>query len=185
MLNKTDLSKYNSSSYNPGSNAAVRLIWYFTNILFFQNPLNPVSGLKVFLLKIFGAKIGKGVVIKPSVNIKYPWRLKIGNYVWIGEKVWIDNLNDVEIGDNCCISQGAMLLAGNHNFKKSTFDLITGKIVLEDGVWIGAKSIVTPGVNCFSHSVLSVNSVSSKDLEAFGIYRGNPAVKIKNREIEI
>ena len=81
------------------------------------------------------------MVIKPSVNIKYPWRLTIGSFVWIGEGVWIDNLENVVIGDNVCISQGAMLLCGNHNYKKTTFDLIVGSITLEDGVWVGAQSV--------------------------------------------
>ena len=182
-MNITDLSKFDNSWYKPGGSIFKRVLWYFTNVLFFLNPWFPISSFKVFLLKIFGAKVGKGVIIKPSVNIKYPWRLKIGNYVWIGENAWIDNLADVEIEDNVSISQGAMLLCGNHNYKKSTFDLITGEIKLEDGVWIGAKSIVAPGVTCKSHSILAVNSVATKDLEEYTIYQGNPAVKVRKREI--
>ncbi len=183
-MNKTDLSRFDNSWYLPGAGIIKRILWYIINVLFFLNPWNPISSLKVLLLKLFGAKIGKGVVIKPSVNIKYPWRLKIGNFVWIGEKAWIDNLANIEIGDNVSISQGAMLLCGNHNYKKSTFDLIIGEITLEEGVWIGAKSIVTPGVICKSHSVLAVNSVATKNLEAYTIYSGNPAVKIRQRIIE-
>jgi len=133
---------------------------------------------------MFGAKIGANVVIKPSVNIKYPWKLTIGANSWIGENVWIDNLELVTIGENCCISQGALLLCGNHNFSTSTFDLIAKPIVLENGVWIGAKSIVSGGVTCFSHSILSIQSATSKDLKSFYIYRGNPAVEIKERKIQ-
>ncbi len=180
---KTDLSKYDKSEYKIGANPMKRFFWYFTNEFFFKNSLNPFSGLKVFLLRLYGAKIGKGVVIKPAVNIKYPWRLKIGNYSWIGEKVWIDNLADVEIGDNCCISQGALLLSGSHDYLKTTFNVIVGKIILEEGVWIGAKSIVYPNILCKSHSILGVNSVATKDLEPYFIYHGNPAVKISKREI--
>ena len=180
---KTNLSKYNINHYKSGKNALVRLLWYLTNVLFFLNPFNPVSSVKVFLLRLFGAKVGKGVNIKPSVNIKYPWRLKIGNYVWIGEKVWIDNLANIQIGDNSCISQGALLLTGNHNYKKRSFDLIIGEILIEDGVWIGAKSIVAPGVCCGSHSVLSAGSMIASDMEAYVIYGGNPANKIRTRTI--
>lgn len=180
---KTDLTSYDNKSYQPGKNGLIQALWYFTNVLFFLNPLNPVSSLKVFLLRLFGAKVGKGVVIKPAVNIKYPWRLKIGNHSWIGEKVWIDNLADVEIGDNCCLSQTAMLLCGNHNYKKSTFDLITRKIILENGVWIGAYAVVTLGVICGSHMVLTVNSVLTQDAEPYKIYSGNPAKPLKTREI--
>lgn len=184
IINNTDLSNYKNDSYSPGKGLMVRTIWYFVNVIFFLNPLNPFSALKVLLLRLFGAKLGNGVIIKPSVNIKYPWRLKIGNYVWIGEGVWIDNLDDVEIGNNCCLSQAALLLTGNHNYKKRTFDLITGKIILEDGVWIGAKSIVGPGVICQSHSVLSAGSLISNTMNAYGIYAGNPAKLIRKRNIE-
>lgn len=183
MDKKTDLSAYDNSDFYPGGGSIKRIFWYFTNVLFFKCSLNTISSLKVCLLRFYGAKIGKGVVIKPSVNIKYPWKLKIGDHCWIGENVWIDNLDEVEIGSHCCLSQDAMLLCGNHNFKKTTFDLITGPIVLEDGAWIGAKSIVCPGVRCKSHSVLAVNSVATKDLEAYTINRGNPAEKIKDRVI--
>jgi putative colanic acid biosynthesis acetyltransferase WcaF len=183
-MNKTDLSSFNNSWYKPGGTKIKRIFWYYTNILFFLNPWNPFSSLKKTILKLYGANIGKGFVIKPAVNIKYPWKLKIGDFVWIGENVWIDNLDNVEIGNNVSISQGAVLLCGNHNYKKSTFDLITGKIILEDGVWIGARSIVTPGILCKSHSVLSVNSVATQNLEAYTIYQGNPAVDIRKRNIE-
>ena len=178
---KTDLAQYDNSWYKPG-NPIKRVLWYFFNIFFLQNPFNPFSGLKKMVLRIFGAKIGKGVVIKPSVNIKYPWKLKIGDYVWIGESVWIDNLGKVEIGSNACISQGALLLCGNHNYKKQKFDLIVGDIKLEDGVWIGAKAIVTARIVCHSHAILTAGSVATSNLNAYGIYQGNPAVLVRERK---
>jgi len=184
MQVSTDLSKYNNKWYRPGA-PVKRAIWFVVNIVFFINPLNPFSKLKVLLLRLFGAEVGKGVVIKPAVNIKYPWLLKIGDYCWIGERVWIDNLDSVQIGNNVCISQGAMLLCGNHHYKKSTFDLIVQPINLEDGVWIGAQSVVTPGVKCLSHSILTVNSVATGVLDAYGIYQGNPAVKVRDRVMKL
>jgi len=114
-------------------------------------------------------------MIKPEVKIKYPWRLRVQDYVWIGEKVWIDNLDDVQIDSNVCISQGAMLLTGNHDFTKPTFDLIIGKIHLHPGVWIGAWAVVCPGVTCYENAVLSVQSVATRNLENDKIYQGNPA----------
>lgn len=180
-MNKVDFSVYDNSWYNPGGSSLKRVLWYFANILFFMNPLNPISSVKVRLLRCFGAKIGKGVVIKPSVNIKYPWNLSIGDYTWIGENVWIDNLVQVTIGSNVCVSQGAMLLCGNHNYKKSTFDLMVGKIVLEDGCWVGAQSVVCPGVTLHSHAVLGVASVANKNLDAYTIYQGNPAHMVRKR----
>ncbi len=179
---QTDLSKYKNNDFQPGSKLK-KMIWYFINVLFFMNRLNPLSGLKISILRGFGAKIGKGVVIKPGINIKYPWLLEIGNNVWIGENVWIDNLAMITIEDNVCVSQGALLLCGNHNYKKTTFDLIVGRINLEEGSWVGAKSIVCSGVTLHSHAILTVGSVATKDLEAYGIYQGNPAEKIRERKI--
>ena len=162
----------------------LRFLWYVINAVCLNSYLLPISGVKVVLLRVFGAKIGKGVVIKPKVNIKYPWKLEIGNNAWLGERVWIDNLGKVSIGENCCLSQGSFLLCGNHDYSKESFDLMVGDITLEEGVWIGAMSTVGPGVTCHSHSVLAANSFSSKDLKAFGIYRGNPAELVKERSIQ-
>jgi len=179
---KTDLSNYDNSWYKPG-NFFKRTLWYFTSLLFFQNSFFPFSPFKIFLLRIFGAKVGKGVLLKPDVSIKYPWKLYVGDFTWIGEKVWIDNLADVTIGKNVCLSQGSYLLTGNHNYKSPDFNLITKSIVLEEGVWIGAKAVVCPGVTCKSHAVLAVNSVATRDLEPYSIYQGNPAIRVKERQM--
>lgn len=180
---KTDLSKYDNSWYHPGAGVIKRILWFWVNAWIFRSPAIPFMGPKRFLLRLFGAKIGKKVVIKPSVNIKYPWNLKVGDYSWIGEDVWIDNLVKVEIGASCCISQGALLLTGNHNYKKESFDLMVGEIKVEDGAWVGAKSVVCPGVTCETHSVLSVGSVAVTDLKRWMIYQGNPAEPVRKRSI--
>lgn len=177
---KTNLGEYDNSWYKPG-NVFKRGCWYIINSVFFKSSFFPFSKLKVLLLRLFGASAGKNILIKPCVNIKYPWFLSLGNNVWIGEKVWIDNLGKVVIGDNVCLSQESMLLSGNHDYTKPGFDLIVKDIILEDGVWIGARSVVCGGVICRSHAVLSVNSVATKNLESFSIYQGNPAIKIKER----
>ncbi|GAB3544854.1 WcaF family extracellular polysaccharide biosynthesis acetyltransferase [Spirosoma fluminis] len=179
---KTDLSRFNNSWYKPGPRWKV-LLWFLVNPIFLNTYLPIPVSLKISILKFFGARIGTGVMIKPAVNIKYPWLLHIGNYVWIGEQVWIDNLSEVVLGDNTCVSQGAMLLTGNHNYQSPTFELTTRPITIEDGVWIGAKSVVCPGVRCESHSVLAVNSVATHSLSAYGVYQGNPAVRVRQRNI--
>lgn len=177
---KVDLSTYNNSCYKPGS-ALKRILWYYVSLVFFTSGLFPFYGIKVFLLKLFGAKIGTGVLIKPFVNIKYPWFLTIGNHVWIGEKVWIDNLAQVTIGDNVCISQGALLLTGSHDYKSTSFDLIVKAITLEEGTWICAKAVVCAGVTCYTQSIVTAGSVVAQDCDANSIYKGNPAIKIKIR----
>lgn len=178
-----DLSKYNNAWYKPGG-VLRRVFWYMFSYAFFKSGF-PFNSFKVGVLRLFGAEVGKGVIIKPAVNIKYPWKLKVGNHVWLGEQVWIDNLGLVVIGDHCCLSQGAMLLCGNHDYRKSSFDLMTGDITLDKGVWIGARAVVCPGVFCGSHSILTVGSVVTAAMEAYGIYQGNPAVKVKERVVAI
>jgi len=177
------LDTYNNSWYNPGGSAFKRLLWYFVNAVFFQTAYFPFNGLKVTLLRLFGCYVGKGVVVKPSVNIKYPWLLTIGDYSWIGEKVWIDNLAQVDIGAHCCLSQGAFLLCGNHDYTKSTFDLMVKPIVLQNSVWVGAKSIVAPGTVMEEGAMLAAGSLGSGILQAFTIYQGNPALEVKKRVV--
>ena len=181
---KIDLAAYRNDDYAPGKSVLVRLIWFVTNVLFFINPAFPFRGFKVFLLRLFGAKIGTGVVIKPNVNIKYPWYLRVGDHCWIGENVWIDNLTFVTLGDHVCLSQGAMLLTGNHDYTQRSFNLIVGEIRLEDGCWIGAHATVCPGVTCSSHAILTVKSVATHDLEPYSVYQGNPAKRIRDRVIQ-
>lgn len=186
-MNTTIQKKVNNAAYRTtiaiGAPRWKQLAWYFTNILFFQNPLNVLSSLKVSLLKGFGGKLGKGVVVKPSVNIKYPWKLQVGDHTWIGENVWIDNLSDVTIGSNVTLSQGCLLLTGSHDASRATFDFLSQPIVLEDGVWIGAKAVVAGGSRCGSHSILGINSVAEGDLEPYTIYKGNPAIPVLRRII--
>ena len=179
---QTDLSGYNNDWYKPGG-AAKRILWYLISRIFINSYLPYPMFVKKFVLGLFGAKIGKNVVIKPKVNIKYPWFLSVGDNTWIGEKVWIDNLTMVNLGANVCLSQGCLLLTGNHDFTKSTFDLIAKPITIQNGGWIGAGATVCPGVTVRSHAVLTVNSVANKDLEDYAIYQGNPAIFIKKRHL--
>ncbi|MDF5689756.1 WcaF family extracellular polysaccharide biosynthesis acetyltransferase [Aquirufa aurantiipilula] len=180
---KTDLSTFTGEG-SPGISAKVKyLLWLlFSNVFFLTNIPYP-NNFKVGILKIFGASIGKHVVIKPWVKIKFPWKLVLGDYVWLGEEAWIDNISEIKIGNHVCISQGALLLTGNHDYKKSSFDLISKGIVVEDGVWVGAKATVSGGVVLGSHSVLTVGSFTSKDLAPYTINQGNPAQVVKHREI--
>lgn len=178
---QVSLKDFDNSEYYPGAGKIKRLVWYFVNAFIFNTWLLPVSKIKIFLLKAFGAKVGTGVIIKPRVNIKYPWNLAIGDYCWVGEGVWIDNLADVTIESDVCLSQNSYLLTGNHNYKMRTFDLITGPIKIEHGAWIGAFSVVCPNVTIGEYSVVSVGSVITVDTQSNYIYQGNPGKKIRLR----
>ena len=183
MPARTDLSRFDNSWYDPGRGLAVRTLWFLVNALFLQNPINPFSGLRVALLRAFGARIGRAVVVKPSVNVKYPWNLSIGDHSWIGEHAWLDSLAEIRIGSSACISQGAYLCTGNHDWSDPAFGLIVKPIVIEDGAWIGARAVVLPGVTVKTHSVVTSGSVVSADIGPYQVCTGNPAVAVKDRRV--
>ncbi len=181
-MNTVDLGSY-QKVYNPG-NLVRTIMWYFVNITIFQSGLPYPTFLKVWLLRFFGASVGSKVMVKPGIAIKYPWHLSIGNNVWLGEKVWIDNLAKIIIGNNVCISQGAYLMTGNHDYKKPSFDLIIAPIIIEDGVWVGARAVICPGAKLGTHSVITAGSVAVANTPQFTICQGNPAVPTRKRVID-
>ena len=153
------LNRFSNKNWNKGAGFLKILLWNIVSIIFFENSLFIFYKPKVILLRIFGSDIGKNVIIKPNVKIKFPWKLKIDDYSWIGEKVWIDNLDDISIGKNVCISQGVYLLTGNHDYNSLTFDLKTGKITIRDCAWIAAKSIILPNTVISENSIIGVGCV--------------------------
>jgi len=179
-----DLASFNNAWYQPGSKLK-RALWYCCNALLFHTAWFPLSRPKITLLRLFGAKIGKGVVLKPRVNIKYPWFLSIGDHCWIGEGVWIDCLAEVRLESHVCLSQEALILSGNHNYKTSSFDLMLQPIRLKQGAWVGARSLVLQGTVMETHAVLTAGSVATGTLEAYSIYQGHPARKVKERQIAV
>ncbi len=178
-----DLSGYSTGAFERGAGKIKECLWLFISLILFRFCPFSFSALKRAVLRVFGARIGRGVVIKPQVKITFPWKLEIGNHVWLGEECWLLNLERITIGDNVCISQRAFLCTGNHNYKSRAFDLVVKAIVIEDGGWIGAGAWVGPGVVVHSHAVLTAGSVAAQDLDGHSIHRGNPAVPIKPRVI--
>jgi putative colanic acid biosynthesis acetyltransferase WcaF len=176
--------RYVVGDYTPGASLLKQLLWYFVGSPLVRSYLLPISVVKVFLLRLFGAKIGQGVRIKPGVRVKFPWRLTLGNYVWLGEDAWIDNLASVAIADHVCISQGVYLCTGNHDWSVPEFSLKTAEIVIESDSWLGAKSAIAPGVTVGQGAILTMGSIAVKSLEPMMIYGGNPAVPIKRRVIQ-
>lgn len=176
-----DLSVYNNAWYRPGRSTIALAAWFFLGLPIFRSKLNPLSSIRRALLKMFGSNIGLNVVIKPGVQVKYPWHLSVGSNTWIGENVWIDNLGPVNIGSNVCISQGAYLCTGNHDWSDPAFGLIVKPISVGDGVWVGAKSVICPGVNLGRCAVTFAGSVVTKDVPGFEIHAGNPAQFIRRR----
>jgi len=132
-------------------------LWYIFSALFF-NSFIPGSKIRVFILKLFGCRIGKNIIIKPHVKIKYPWKLIIGDNCWIGEEVWIDNISRVTVGSNTCISQGVYICAGSHDFYDEEFRLLIEDIEIGSSCWIAAKSLIGPGIKIKDDSFIKFGS---------------------------
>lgn len=169
------LKGYRATGFERGVPRMVEAIWFLTRLVFFYTPVPWPSPLRVGLLRLFGAQIGQGVVIRSQVNITFPWRLEIGDYSWIGEEVLILSLAPVQIGSNCCLSQRSFLCTGSHNHRTESFDLITRPITVGDGCWIGASAFVGPGVTLHPSTVCAAGAVVVKDAGPNQVVGGNPA----------
>jgi putative colanic acid biosynthesis acetyltransferase WcaF len=176
------LKHYTTGEYTPGASVGKQLLWFFLGAPLVETYLLPFSGVKVFLLRCFGATIGQGVRIKPGVKVKFPWRLTIGNHCWIGENSWLDNVAPISLEDNVCLSQGVYLCTGNHDWNHPHFQLKSAPIHIESGSWIAAKAIIGPGVVVGQGVVLCLGSVASQSLKPMTIYAGNPSLPIKQRK---
>ena len=177
------LRDYNNSWYQAGRSKLWQSVWFFVGLPIVRCSILPSSVLRVRLLRMFGAQIGSGVVIKPGVRIKYPWHLRVGNDVWLGESCWIDNLTTVRIGDDVCISQGAYLCTGNHNWSDPAFGLAVEPILLGNGSWVGAKAFLSPGVVLGEGAVAAGGSVVTRSVPDYEIHAGNPAAFVRKRQI--
>ncbi len=155
--------------------------WLVTQALLVSSWL-PGSAPRVWALRAFGARIGRGVVVKPGVRVKFPWRLAVGDHCWIGEDAWIDNLAPVTLGNHVCLSQGVYLCTGSHDWRSESFDLVTRPIHVADAAWIGARAVVGPGVTVGEGAVLALGSTASRALEPWTVYQGTPAVAVRPRE---
>ena len=159
----------------------VEALWHLCKCLFFLTPLPVPSRLKCFLLRMFGARVGRGVVIKPQVRIHFPWKLTIGEFTWIGEEVSILNFEPARLGAHCCISQRAFLCGGGHDYRQPDMPYRNGPIVVEDGAWVGAQAFVAPGVTIGAEAVVTAGSVVTKNLPPKLVCGGYPCVPIRKR----
>ena len=164
-----------------GRSFLIEAMWHLTKCLLFLTPLPVPSRFKCFLLRLFGARVGRGVVIKPQVKILFPWKLTIGDFAWIGEEVFILNFEPVRIGAHCCISQRAFLCGGGHDYRQPAMPYRNGPIVVEDGAWVGAQVFVSQGVTIGTEAGITAGSVVTRNQPPTLVCGGNPCLPIKER----
>lgn len=161
----------------------VQTWWIIQSTLFKLSP-QFMYRWRRFLLSLFGAEIGKGVIIRPTVKITYPWKVKIGDYSWIGDDVVLYSLGEIEIGRNAVISQKSYLCTGSHDYSKANFPIYAKKIYIEDECWIATDVYIAPGVSIGKSAVVGARSSVFNDLEGAKVYAGSPAKFKKDRKIE-
>jgi len=162
------------------SRLIVQLWWIVQASLFRWSP-QVLYGWRRFLLRLFSAKIGVGVLVRPSATITYPWKVSIGDYSWIGDDVVLYSLGEIQIGENSVVSQRSYLCAGSHDYKKESFDLITDKIIIEDEVWLATDVFVAPGVEIAKGAVIGARSSVFSNIPTEMICFGNPAKPVRSR----
>jgi putative colanic acid biosynthesis acetyltransferase WcaF len=176
LVMRSQLNLFNSrQGLNRGRPRFVEAFWYLIKCILFLPPFPWPSFIKAHALRCFGAQIGQDVVIKPRVNVHYPWKLVVGDSVWIGEEVFILNFECVTILSHACISQRAFLCTGNHDYRDISFSYRNAPITIGSGAWIGACVFVCPGVDVGPESVATAGSVVTKSIPPNTIVAGNPA----------
>lgn len=167
-----------------GSNKFRLQLWGIIHSCLFSISPQFMYGFRNFLLRLFGAKIGKNVLIRSSVIVTYPWKLSVGNNTWIGEETYIYNLAPITIGSNVSIAHRNFFNTGGHLYNKTTFDIFAKPITIEDECWITSEVNISPGVTIGKGAIIGAKSLVLKDMPSGMICFGNPAKPIKIREIE-
>lgn len=164
-----------------GRSALTVQIWWAVHYLLFKPSPQFMYAWRRLLLRMFGAKIGKGVIIRPTVSITYPWKLNIGDYSWIGDEVVLYTLGEIQIGKNTVISQRSYICTGSHDYTKPAFDIYAKNITIGDGCWIATDVFIGPGITVGDRAVIGSRSSAYSDIPSDKVCVGNPAKPIKDR----
>jgi putative colanic acid biosynthesis acetyltransferase WcaF len=179
-----DLRRYDQSWFDRGRPGWLVLLWWLVQAIVF--PLSPhfLNAVRVGLLRLFGAQIGRGVIIRPTARFTYPWKVTIGDYSWIGDDVVFYSLDRIAIGQHCVISQKSYLCTGSHDIQDPLFNLQTAAIAIGHGVWVATDCFVAPGVQIGSNTVVGVRSTVLHNLPAQQVCWGSPCRPQYQRQME-
>ena len=164
-----------------GRNPIIVQFWWLIQGTLFRMSPQFMYGFRRFLLRLFGAKIGKKVIIRPSVKITYPWKLSIGDYSWIGDQVDLYTLGNIIIGKNVVISQKSYLCTGSHDYLKEDFSIFQKPIIIQDQVWVASDVFIAQGITIGEGSIVAARSSVFKDIPSNKICAGSPVKIIRER----
>lgn len=176
-----DLSSFSVPKGFRGRSAIFVQIWWIVQALLIQLSPQPLYAWRTFWWRVFGAKVGRGVKIRPSARVTYPWNVAIGDYCWIGDRAELYSLEKIKIGKNVCISQDAYLCTGSHDPTRLDFAYDCREIIIEDEAWVAAGAFVGPGVTIGYGAILAARSVAVKSLQPLYVYCGQPARLLRAR----
>jgi putative colanic acid biosynthesis acetyltransferase WcaF len=180
-FNFQNLSRYNTPSDFRGKSKIIVQFWWMCYTILFRPSPQKLYGWRRFLLRAFGAKIGKKVIIRPTAKITYPWKVSIGDYSWIGDDVILYSLGEIEIGSNSVISQRSYICTGSHDYTKETFDIFAKKIKIGNSCWLATDVFIAPGVSIGNGTIVGARSSVFKNLPSNKICTGSPINLIKAR----
>ncbi|MDM9384892.1 hormogonium polysaccharide biosynthesis acetyltransferase HpsU [Chlorogloeopsis sp. ULAP01] len=169
-----DLRKYDQSWFDRGRPGWYVLLWWFVQAIAFPLTFHPFNNLRCALLRLFGARIGKGVLIRPTARFTYPWKITIGDYSWIGDDVVLYSLDYIHIGEHCVVSQKSYLCTGSHDIHDPSFGLTTASIYIGNGAWIAADCFIAPGVKIGANAVIGARSSVFSDIPSGQVGWGTP-----------
>lgn len=164
MTARRSLGGFTGAGYDKGRGIAWQAGWQLASSLLVQPWFVPVP-MRIAVLRAFGARIGAGVNFRSGVRVHWPWKLTIGDHSWIGERVWILNLEPVTIGSDVCVSQGVFLCTGSHDHRSPTFEFDNAPIVVDDGAWVAARSTVLRGVTIGRDAIIGATALVTTDVE--------------------
>lgn len=164
-MSRRALSQFTGAGYDKGRGPKWQVAWLLCSGLVFTRWWCP-AGLRVVLLRAFGATVGEGVLVRHRVRIHWPWKLTVGQHSWIGEGAWLLNLEPIVLGSDVCISQDVLLCTGSHDRHSPSFEFDNAPIVVEDGVWVAARATVLRGVTLGRGAVVGAGTVVTRDVPA-------------------
>lgn len=176
-----DLSRFKQPADFRGRSAFVTQLWWLVQGSLFAWSPQFMYGWRRFLLRLFGAKIGSHVLIRPSVRFTYPWKVTIGDHSWVGDEVTLYSLGEINIGSDVVISQKSYLCTGSHDFESLAFDIYAQPICIEDEAWIATDVFIAPGVTIGKGAVVGARSTVLSDLPGGMVCFGQPAKAIRQR----
>ncbi len=156
-------------------------LWQVIQVTLFAMSPQFFYGWRRMLLRMFGAKVGKGVLIRPSVTITFPWKVSFDEHAWVGDDVVLYSIAEIHIGDHAVISQRSYLCTASHDYRKPTFDTVIAPILVENAVWIATDVFIAPGVQLGKGCVVGARSSVFSDLPESMICVGSPAKAIRKR----